>query len=81
VAFVRTEVSEENVTSIIRVKRISELRTLAVTNIPLIMEEIRSSETSFIARATRRHISKEDIPNSYSRGSPEAYVALIGWAL
>jgi hypothetical protein len=32
VAFVRTVVSEERITSIIRVKRISELGTLAVTS-------------------------------------------------
>jgi hypothetical protein len=65
VALTRTDDSEVYITSIIRMKRIGELRTtLAVTNtrsalcrspihITLVMQVIRSSETSVLTRATR----------------------------
>jgi hypothetical protein len=77
VALVRTDVLEERITSIIRVKRISELETtLAVTTkllvttnvvpsspilVTLMMEAIRSSETSVLTRATQRHIPEDGI--------------------
>jgi hypothetical protein len=48
VAPVRTDVQEEHIASIVRVKRISELGTT------LIMDTIRSSETSVLTGATRR---------------------------
>jgi hypothetical protein len=74
-AFVKTEFSEELITYIIRKKRISELGTTAVsinvvTNnvcpnslilFTLLMQVIRSSKTSVVTRATRRHIPKDDI--------------------
>jgi hypothetical protein len=56
VALVRPDVSEECIAFIIRVERISELGTLAVTsNYPLIlsalmMETILSSETGFLQK-------------------------------
>jgi hypothetical protein len=53
-ALVRTDVSEEPITSIIRVTRIGELVTL-------MMEELRSSETSVLIRPTRRHIPEDCI--------------------
>jgi hypothetical protein len=54
----KTDVSEEHVTSVIRVKRISEIGTmLAVT-------AIRSSETSVLIRAIRRHIPEYGILHS-----------------
>jgi hypothetical protein len=67
-ALVRSDVSEERVTSIIRVKRIGELgTTLAITGelltlflarwfFALMMEVIRSSETSVHIGATWHHI-------------------------
>jgi hypothetical protein len=55
VVFVRTDVSEERITSNIRVRGISELRkTLAETS-------NRSSQTSILTIATLRNISDEDI--------------------
>jgi hypothetical protein len=56
-ALVRTDVSEERLASIIRMKRIIELRTtLAVS--------ISSSETSICTRATWRHIPQDSILHS-----------------
>jgi hypothetical protein len=52
----RTDVSEEYIGSIVRVERITELRTLAVTSLLilfiLMMEAICSSEMSVLTRAT-----------------------------
>jgi hypothetical protein len=67
VALVRTDASEDRIVSIIRLTKIGELETLAVTsrrntlrsNVPsspilvtVMMEEIRSSETSVLKRDT-----------------------------
>jgi hypothetical protein len=57
VAHVRTDVSEERSFSITRLTRIGELITL-------IMEAIRSSETSFLTRATRCNIPENGILHS-----------------
>jgi hypothetical protein len=80
VALVRTDVSEELSTSIMRVRRIGELGTaLAVTSnrllvtanvsrspilLTLMMDAISSSETSVLTRATRRNISADSIYES-----------------
>jgi hypothetical protein len=61
-------------TSIIRVKRVSELGTSALVTAKLVpislilftfmMKAICSSETSFLIRHTRRHIPEYDTPPS-----------------
>jgi hypothetical protein len=55
VALVRTNISEESIASIIRVKRISKL----------LMEVICSSETLVLTRAARHRIPEDDILQQY----------------
>jgi hypothetical protein len=81
VALVRTDISEDSIASIIIVKRISELGTLAVTSsywllLPLIiftlmMEEIPFSEKPVLTRATRRNIPKDGILQTEKSHSPK----------
>jgi hypothetical protein len=47
----------------------------------LMMEDIRSSETSALTIATRRHIPKDCILHVHSRENLKSYIALTGWAL
>jgi hypothetical protein len=54
VAHIRTDDSKERVLSIITVTRIDELVTL-------MMEAIRSSETSSLPRATQRNIPEDSL--------------------
>jgi hypothetical protein len=66
VALVRTDVSEERSASIIGVARIGQLVTAnhvpsSLILVTLIMEEIRSSETSVLTGAKWRNIPEDDI--------------------
>jgi hypothetical protein len=62
---VGTDVSDEHVVSIFRVK----------------IKAIYSSETSFPTRATRRHIRKDDILHSHRRETFISYTVSTGWNL
>jgi hypothetical protein len=45
------------------------------------MEALRSSETSYPTRATRRNITQDGILHSHRRGNLKSYIALTDWAL
>jgi hypothetical protein len=46
-----------------------------------IMEEVSSSETSVLTRATRRNILEDYILHSHHRENLKSYIALTGWTL
>jgi hypothetical protein len=63
-------------------------RLLVTANVPsslilvtLMMETIRSSETSVLTTATQRHIIENGILNSHLRENLISYIALPGWTL
>jgi hypothetical protein len=76
VAVIITDVSEEGVSFIRKVKRISELILFT-----LLMKVTHSSETSVLTRAIRRHIPEDGILRSLHSENIQSYVALIGWVL
>jgi hypothetical protein len=75
VALVRTDFTEERITSIISVTWIRELL------ITLMMDVIRSSETSVLTRPTWRNIPEDGILQSHRRENLKSYIALTGWTL
>jgi hypothetical protein len=69
VALVGTDVSEECIASIIRVTRIGELETLAVTSN---RSTLRRNALCVLTRATRRHIQEDCILHT------EFYSVILG---
>jgi hypothetical protein len=86
-AVVRTDVSEESRATIIRLTRIGELgttlvvtsnqRTVFADSVTLLMEALRSSETSVITRATGRNILEEGTLRSQRRQKPHILHSII----
>jgi hypothetical protein len=89
-ALVRIDVSEEPTAYNAGMKRISELRIMLALTIAdlssviifiLMMEEIRSSETSFLTLATRRRRTEDGILHSHRRENLKSYITLTGWTV
>jgi hypothetical protein len=76
VTFVRRDVSEERIGSIITVTRLAE--PILVT---LLMKAILSSETSVLTRTTRHKITEDGILHTHIRENLKSYIKLTGWAL
>jgi hypothetical protein len=82
VAFIRTDISEEHITSIIRMKRGGEIGTLAVTSKWSTLRcAIHSSEKYVIIRVTCHNITEDGILHSHRREDLKFNIALTGWNL
>jgi hypothetical protein len=49
--------------------------------VTLKMEALRSSETSFLTKATQRYIPKDSSLHSFSCENLKSYILLTGWSL
>jgi hypothetical protein len=95
VALIKTDISEESISSIIMVISIGEIgTTLAVASngtryqemyfvefVTMIMQRIRSSESSVLTRATRSDIPEDGILHSHRCENQRSYMALNFWGL
>jgi hypothetical protein len=83
VDILRTDVSEKIFASS------SVLQLLVTTNVvptlpilvTLMVEAIRSYETSVVTRVTRRNIPEDNILHSHRLENLKSYIALTGWVL
>jgi hypothetical protein len=78
-ALIRTDVSEDRIASIFRVNECEQAQSEVVSScignsFTLKMEAIRSSETSVLIRATRRHLPEDDNHHSHRRGNLKSYI-------
>jgi hypothetical protein len=53
----------------------------SLVHFTLMMERISSSEKSILIRATRHHISEDDVLHSHHRENLKSYIAVTGWTL
>jgi hypothetical protein len=67
--------------SILRLLITANIATSSPILVTLIMEEILSSETSFLTRPTRRNIAEDGILHSNRRKRLKPYIELSGWAM
>jgi hypothetical protein len=49
--------------------------------VTLMMEAIRSYETTILTKATRSHIPEDGILHSHRNENLKSYITLTGWAL
>jgi hypothetical protein len=67
--------------SVRRLLRTANVVSCSPNLVNVIMEALRSSETSVLTRATRRNIPEDGILPSQRRENLTSYIALTGWAL
>jgi hypothetical protein len=84
VAHVRADVSEYLIVFLHIVLRLLVTTDVAPTSpilVTLMMEGIRSSETSTFTGATLRNIPEDGILHIHRREDLKSYIALTGWTL
>jgi hypothetical protein len=67
--------------SVLRLLLTANVVPSSTSLVTLIMEAIRSPETSVLTRATRRNIPEDGVLHSHCRENLKSYIALTGWAL
>jgi hypothetical protein len=68
-------------TSVLRLAVTANVDPSSPIRVTLMMEAIRSSETSVLTRTTRRNISEYDMLHSHCRENVKSYIALTSWTL
>jgi hypothetical protein len=81
VALVRIVDSEECIRGVLRLLVTANVVPSSLILVTLMMQAIRSSETSVLTRATQLHIPEDDITHSHRRENLKSYFALTGWGL